>query len=96
MNLIKKLSKLKKVKKNCFYPLPKVWSEIIENEGYKISHINPLLLSILKLKMIIKALKTILLSFPYKHEQKKDFIYVHNLNLNNSIKITNLISLNGF
>ena len=56
MNLIKKLSKLKKAKK-LFYPLPKVWSEIIENEGYKISHINPLLLSILKLKMIIKALK---------------------------------------
>ena len=36
--------------------------------------------------MIIKALKTVLLSFPYKHEQKEDFIYVHNFNLNNSIK----------
>ena len=82
----KKIIEAEKSKKKLFYPLPKVWSEIIQNEGYKISCINPLSLSILKLKMIIKALKTVLLSFPYKHEQKEDFIYVHNFNLNNSIK----------
>lgn len=82
----KKIIEAKKSKKKLSYPLPKVWIEIIEKEGYKVSYINPLSFSVLKLKMIIKALKTVLCSFPCKHEQKKDFIYVHNLNLKNSIK----------
>ncbi len=79
----KKLLNFYENKKPFSHPLPSQWIDILEKNKIKVSIFSSILFAIFKMKVFLKAIKVLFLSYYYKEKQiNNEFNYIHNFNKN--------------